>query len=286
MEGSTRRVFRGHGGVKLIGDAAGPADAPATVVFLHGGGQTRHSWHGSGGRLAEHGFQSLVLDARGHGESDWAPDGDYGLDAFVGDLCAVLDELSRPVALVGASMGGLTALRAAGGVAAERVAALVLVDVVPRMDREGGERIGGFMRANPDGFASLEEAADVVAAYLPHRPRPKDPRGLLKNLRLVAGRYHWHWDPAFIGNRRFGEAINDLDAMETAARAVRAPTLLVRGGSSEIVSEEGAQAFLAVKPDAEYVDVKGAHHMVAGDRNDAFATAVEEFLHRVLPAAR
>lgn len=181
-------------------------------------------------------------------------------------------------------MGGLTSLLAAGGMGSRsaNASAVVLVDVAPQLNSEGTAKIGAFMSGNPEGFASLEEVAETVSAYMPHRPRPKDPSGLLKNLRLVDGRYYWHWDPAFLGGKDFGRSVNNTERLEAAARAVTAPMLLVRGGASDVVSVEGAQALLAIKPEAEYVDVAGAHHMVAGDRNDAFGTAVEEFLHRVM----
>jgi non-heme chloroperoxidase len=143
------------------------------------------------------------------------------------------------------------------------------------------------MRSQPDGFSSLEEAADAVAAFLPHRPRPSDVSGLARNLRLEPdGRYRWHWDPAFMDANRLGEDVERPERFERAAAAVTAPMLLVRGGISEIVSEDGVRAFLRVAPSAEYVDVPGAGHMVAGDRNDIFTAAVVEFLSRRLGSSR
>jgi pimeloyl-ACP methyl ester carboxylesterase len=133
-----------------------------------------------------------------------------------------------------------------------------------------------------DGFASLEEVADAVAAYNPHRPRPKDLSGLRKNVRLREdGRWHWHWDPAFVGG---GGPIDEPrsytneDRLEAAAAALTLPTLLVRGRQSDVLSQEGARQLLALVPQAGYVDVGGAGHMVAGDRNDAFNEAVQGFL--------
>jgi non-heme chloroperoxidase len=137
------------------------------------------------------------------------------------------------------------------------------------------------MRAHPDGFATLEEAANAVAAYVPHRPRPKDLNGLRKNLRLGPdGRYRWHWDPRMMRDGR-PRATDNTARLEAAARALRVPTLLVRGRLSDVVSEDGARAFLALVPHAHYVDVSGAGHMVAGDRNDPFTDAVVRFLGEV-----
>jgi non-heme chloroperoxidase len=274
--------FRAANGIELAADVAGPYRGPL-VVLLHGGGQTRHAWGGTTHVLGGQGFLAVSLDLRGHGESDWAPDGDYGIDAHAADLRAVVAELGRPALLVGASLGGLTSLIAAGEAPRLDTPGIVLVDVTPRIDPGGRERIMEFMRSHPEGFASVEEAADAVSAFLPHRPRPKDVSGLAKNLRRDGdGRYRWHWDPAFMQANKLGKDTMNPERFEDAARTITAPTLLVRGGKSEIVSAEGVAAFQKVMPHAEYVDVPEARHMVAGDRNDVFSFAVVEFLLRIV----
>jgi pimeloyl-ACP methyl ester carboxylesterase len=264
-------------GLRLAADVSGPLGG-APVVFLHGGGQTRASWKRAVEAVAERGYRGISLDLRGHGDSGWATDGEYGLDRFADDLQAVVKVLGRAPVVVGASLGGLSSLLAVGerGVPAS---ALILVDVTPRIEPVGAQKIGAFMNGAPDGFGSVEEAADAVAAYLPHRPRPKDTSGLMKNLRERDGRLHWHWDPRFLANRRNGPT-DQQERLEAAARNLAIPTLLIRGGLSEIVSPEGAREFLALVPQAEFVDVTGADHMVAGDANDAFNAAVLDFIGR------
>jgi len=274
---ATPVTYEGDGGLRLTGDAYGdPSHSP--VVLLHGGGQTRHAWGGTAAALAADGWYALSLDLRGHGHSAWDPAGDYSVDALVRDLGCVLRRLGRAPVLVGASLGGLTALAFAGE-SGEPIAALVLVDIAPRVEPDGVQRIIEFMTGNPDGFATLEEAADVVADYSAHRSRPRDVSGLRKNLRLGGdGRYRWHWDPRMMSGDKRQSATRNPERMERCARALRVPTLLVRGRMSDIVSEAGAQAFLAMVPHARYADVSGAGHMVAGDRNDAFSSAVLAFL--------
>lgn len=256
------------------------------MVLLHGGGQTRHSWGSALSALADSGWCAFSVDLRGHGDSDWAEDGDYSLDAFAGDVTAIARSLGTPPALVGASLGGIASLAAVGEQRAERVAcAVVLVDVAPRIEVAGRERIGAFMTERvDDGFGSLEEVADALQRYNPHRPRPTDLSGLKKNLRQRDdGRWHWHWDPAFV-NGRFGASdetrtsLVDGDRLQQAARAIEEPTLLVRGRMSDLLSMEGVRELLELVPHAEFVDVAGAGHMVAGDRNDAFNDAVVRFL--------
>jgi non-heme chloroperoxidase len=271
-------TFEGRDGLRLAGDAYGDPAAPP-VVLLHGGGQTRHAWGGTAAALAHAGWHALALDLRGHGDSAWDEDGDYSVDALAADLRAVIAALDTPPAVVGASLGGITALLAEGEAPEPLTRAIVLVDVAPRVEPLGVHRIISFMTGKPEGFATLEEAADAVAAYNPHRPRPKDVSGLQKNLRRGAdGRYRWHWDPAVIGGSRRPNATQNPERQEDAARRLRVPTLLVRGRVSDLLSERGAQAFLALVPHAKYADVSGAGHMVAGDRNDAFTRAVVDFL--------
>jgi pimeloyl-ACP methyl ester carboxylesterase len=275
-EVETRR-FTGRGGLALEGDLRGDPEAPP-VLLLHGGGQTRHAWGGTAATLAERGWRTLALDARGHGRSDWDPDADYTLAAFAADVLAVLAELAGPPpVLVGASLGGLTSLFLEGEAAPGTARALVFVDIAPRLERQGADRIHAFMD-RPQGFTSLEEAADAIAAYNPHRPRPNDLRGLEKNLRRGDdGRWYWHWDPRFITGGGPTELV-DHARMSACARSLSVPTLLVRGRMSDILSEEGAREMLELVPHARYADVSGAGHMVAGDRNDAFTAAVVAFL--------
>lgn len=277
---STRR-YAGAQGLGLAADVGGDPGAPP-VILLHGGGQTRHSWGAAQRALVAQGFFVVNLDARGHGDSDWSPQADYSLDSLAADLRAVAATLARPPALVGASMGGATALYAVGHDAMP-ARALVMVDIVPRIEAEGAKKIGTFMRAHPRGFASVDEAAEAVAQYYPHRPRPKDPAGLMKNLRLRDdGRLHWHWDPHMLDQRRDPEPPSFTDQMLDACAGVHVPSLLVRGLKSDIVSDAGIAEFRARLPQLEVFDVEGAGHMVAGDRNDAFNDGVLAFLRRTL----
>ena len=269
--------FIGHAGLVLAGDAWGDPTA-SPVLLLPGGGQTRHSWRGTGRAIARAGWYAVSLDARGHGDSAWSEDGDYTIDAFAGDLRAVAATFARRPVVVGASLGGITAMVAEGETPGV-TAAVVLVDVAAKIEIAGAERVRAFMTAFPDGFASLEEAADVVSAYLPHRPRPRQLGGLTKSLRQGPdGRWRWHWDPRFLGGARPPSDVANPPRLAAAARGLAVPTLLVRGRQSDVLSEEGAADFLRLVPHARYVDVTDAGHMVAGDRNDLFTDAVLAFL--------
>lgn len=283
-------TFTGAAGNRLVADVFG--DSGPAVLLLHGGGQTRHAWRKTAEELALTGWNAYALDQRGHGDSDWVADGAYSFPNFAADAKAVARELyrrskTRP-AVIGASLGGIAALLAEGeserGSDDALFSALVLVDITPRVDPKGVDKVQGFMRAHAaEGFGSIEEAAEAVATYLPHRPRPKNHDGLKKNLRLSPdGRWRWHWDPDFIdGPRSVGRDREAVEALLVeAARRIRIPALLVRGGSSELVREADVKEFLGLVPHAQYVDVGGARHMVAGDRNDDFSSAVLGFLKK------
>ncbi len=284
-----KAIFTGASGNRLIADVFG--ESGPSVLLLHGGGQTRHAWRKTAERLAQAGWTAYALDQRGHGDSEWVADAAYAFADFAADAVAVADALAgrsgeRP-AVVGASLGGIAALLAEGE--AEKsgrgslFSQLVLVDVTPRVDSAGIDKIQGFMRAHGEGFRSVAEAAEAVAAYLPHRPRPRSHQGLKKNLRLYPdGRWRWHWDPRFMDGPRGGASKRQglEEALVAAARRIAIPALLVRGGASELVQEAHAQEYLELVPHADYVDVAEARHMVAGDSNENFSAAILEFLGR------
>jgi pimeloyl-ACP methyl ester carboxylesterase len=287
-DSSSRRPpgkVRIQAGVELVGESFGNPDDPL-VLLLHGGGQTRHAWRDTQQTLADARMYAIALDLRGHGESAWSEEGAYKLDAFVDDVERVIRTLGRPAALVGASLGGLTSLLVAGERDPSLVWALVLVDVAPRIEVEGRQRIMDFLLARPDGFASVEEAADEVERYALHRPRPRDPQGLMKNLRLGEdGRYRWHWDPKLFRGP-WPLDTTDEPRLEAAATRVQVETLLVRGALSDVLSPEGENRFLELVPHAVVADVAAAGHMVAGDNNAQFTGGVVDFLSEALRRRR
>lgn len=268
--------------LRLAGTIAG--DGPL-VLLLHGGGQTRHSWDRTVDRLVAAGYRALSLDMRGHGESGWAPPGRYRLNDYRDDIAAVLDHLPEAPAVVGASLGGVATMLAlgadpAGGARLARC--LVLVDVVPKLEDAGLRRVEQFMTSAPEGFASLDEAADAIARYRPGWPRPRSLDGLAKNLRLHPdNRYRWHWDPLVLDGMTDDEADRHR-VLADAARRVAVPTLLVRGGQSDVVSDEGTRELAALIPDVRVAEISGAGHMVAGDNNDLFGAAILPYLREHL----
>ena len=290
MDASTRiENFSGHDGLSLTVEhydaVAENSSHPAPIsrlIFTHGFGQNRLSWGTTALRLAAAGWPSMALDGRGHGDSAWSHDGSYELDHFVWDLTGLAHAYSasdgaKPI-LVGASMGGLLALLAQAE--ADLFSAIILVDVTPRWEAAGVSRIFDFMRAHPNGFASLEEAAAEVSRYLPHRD-PKNPERLRGHLRSGSdGRLRWHWDPRLLehipkASERY------IPRLEAAASLVRCPVLLLSGGKSDVVSASTIASFQALVPHAEHREISDATHMIVGDRNDQFSAEIERYLRRL-----
>ena len=278
---------KGSGGITLAAEITGnPAAMP--VLLAHGGGQTRRAWKRVTNDLANAGFCAIAFDMRGHGDSAWSEAGAYEMLDFATDLVAIAAEMDRKPAVVGASLGGLAGLLAEGVLAQGSFASLTLVDIAPRMEPDGVMRVVGFMEQHVEtGFASSEEAAEVIAGYMPHRGRRGTGAGLRHYLRQKDdGRFYWHWDPAFIRNIMAAKRSSpenqehQFKTLSDAAASLTLPLHLIRGGASDLVSEEAVAHLMQVAPHTEYTDIAGATHMVVGDANDAFSAAIIQFLIR------
>jgi pimeloyl-ACP methyl ester carboxylesterase len=274
--------FDGADGQTLVADVhqpTHPRDGSPAVLFLHGGGQTRGSWTPTADRISQEGWRAVCIDQRGHGDSPWRSDGRYDNGDFAADLARAADLWPRPV-VVGASLGGLAGLLAAGELDLD-LAGLVVVDVVVSNNVEGSDRIRAFMTSHPEGFADVEEAAGAVAQYLPGRTPPKSTSGLLRNLRLREdGRYHWHWDPRFLDHDR-GRSEGARKRLADAARQIQVPVMLIRGGKSELLEDENVAELQELIPHAQVETIAHARHMVAGDDNQTFGDAVVRFLEEI-----
>ncbi|AEI50952.1 alpha/beta fold hydrolase [Runella slithyformis] len=277
--------FETEPGFYIYAEGWGDVSAPP-LLLLHGGGQTHHSWGDTARALAERGWYAVTYDARGHGSSSWSVKGNYLVDALVSDLNHIIHQIGGKPALIGASMGGITAMILEGEVQG-MASAIVLADIAPKAEQKGIERIFAFMSAHLEsGFASLEEAAAAVAAYLPQRAKEYNYSRLEKNLRFRNGRYYWHWDPTMLKawkNATPDQQTAHEDRMFSAAQQLKVPTLIVRGGMSDVVSDRVMAEFLDAVPHVRSLTVSGAGHMVAGDSNHAFTRAVIQFLEEVYP---
>lgn len=263
-------------GLQLAVETFHPAGDPV-LLFAHGMGQTRGAWSGAAEVLAAQGCRCVSFDHRGHGESDRVPDGQYRIEQFADDLVRLARAQPQPPILVGASMGGLLGLATAGE-ESPPYRALVLVDITPRWESAGVERILAFMQAHPDGFADFTEAAERIAAYLPQRRERKSEQQLRPLLREGAdGRLRWHWDPTLLTSVA-SESERYQPLLHAAAVKVEIPVLLLSGARSDVVSRATIEEFLQLVPHARHVELAQATHMVAGDANDAFTREILHFV--------
>ena len=194
--------------------------------------------------------------------------------------------------LVGASWGGLCSIILEGTYQLSK--AVILVDITHEIEAAGAQRVVGFMQSKPNGFATLEEAADAVAMYQPHRKKPRDLSGLKKNLKRSedGSRYVWKWDTNFLNFEWHAKETEQQEELKKLAREIedqmrrslsnlsRVPVLLIRAQHSDIVSDSTVQKFLQILPHADFVTVENARHMVAGDSNDEFTQTVLQYIDR------
>ena len=255
-----------------------------TILFLHGVGLTARTWDLVCLGLRQD-FHCLALDQRGHGDTQWATDGDYDTEALTADVHALVNELELDrFFLVGHSMGGMVALSYAT-TAAARLRGLVLVDSAP------GERtpspssaapasnsVFNFM-AGPAELDSVDDFVERAVAFNPLRDRRLLRRSLLYNLRqLPDGRWTWKYDRGHILGRDRAKMVARRRALWDALAAVRTPTLVVRGARSESLSDATAAEFAASLPDGRWEIVADAGHTIQGDNPRGLLQAVGPFL--------
>jgi len=253
----------------------GSADKPP-LILLHGMGQTCHTWDFFSAAMSPQ-FHVLAFDQRGHGDTDWAPDRNYSRSAMVSDVAAFTQALGlERFFLAGMSMGGMNSLCFAADYP-QSVEALVVVDIGPRIEKEGVRHIRDFM-SNHTEFSDLDEAAAVIHRFNPRRPLEAIRKfTCVYNLKqLPSGKWTWKYDTYFRDGHRPPDA-QMHDQLAAAARRIKCPTLLVKGAESDVFSLEGARELQQLVPDSQFALVAKAGHSVMGDNPAGFESAVRDF---------
>ena len=251
--------------------------ANPTVLMLHGVSQQAHSWDFISLPLSPD-YHVLALDQRGHGDSDWAPDGDYTLDAMVDDLDAVVSALGLDgkFHLMGHSMGGrnsfVWASRHPGA-----LKSLTIVDTGPETASRGRQRIRNFQEL-PDNLDTLEEFADRIQEYT-GRTREQVLGALKYSIRQGAdGKWTWKYDRVI---RQGGRRDNfEPEQLWECWRRIDCPTLVTRGDRSDIFADETLQRMGREIADCTTVTVSNAGHLVQGDNPPEFLAAARAHLAR------
>ena len=250
-------------------------DGSPELVLLHGGGQNAHTWDTVALALNR---PLVAIDLPGHGHSDWREDHDYGPVTSAPAVATAMRELAPDAEmLVGMSLGGVTAIR----VAAEDpdlVRRLAIVDVTPGVDEAKAEPIIAFL-SGPERFESFDEILERTVQFNPTRTVSSLRRGVLHNAKEEPdGSWTWRYDPV----RAWKEvaerpAVAFVDLWDDVAR-IKAPTLLIRGGLSGVVTDDDVAEVRRHKPDAEVMTVDDAGHSIQGDKPVELARILEEFL--------
>ena len=244
------------------------------VVMLHGGSQQAHSWDFVSLPLSED-YHIIAMDQRGHGDSDWAPDGDYTIEAHQRDVDGFVAALGiSDFHLIGHSMGGRNSYVWASR-NSDKLRSLVIVDTGPVAQSRGRNRIQNF-RELPDELDSFEEFADRVQEYT-GRSREQTLGALKYSIRQRPdGKWSWKYDKLLRTPGRQGPVWSQEQLWEAVAK-ITCPTLVVRGGNSDIFADETMQEMRKVIPNCEIVTVPDAGHLVAGDNPVDFLAALRSF---------
>lgn len=264
-------------GVRLRVLDWGAPDAPP-LLFLHGGGLHAHSWDLVCAALAPQ-YRCLAIDLRGHGDSDWAPDGDYRVATFAADVAEAWRQLRhdrRAPAVIGSSFGGVAALHAVEhGWLTPSV--LVLVDITPDLNIERSHHIRAF--TEPVELPTVEAFVERARAYNSRRPEELLRHSLRQNLREVpGGGWTWKYDPARMADADFAAMAEEHAALWDGLGRVTCPTVVVHGERSRIVTAAEAETFAAALPHGRAVHVAQAGHTVHGDNPRAFLAVLREAL--------
>ncbi len=281
--------FVPHSGEVKSGDVTlrytewGDSTAPR-LLLLHGFAQTAHAWDLVALSLADR-FHVISLDQRGHGDSDWAPDGDYSPEAQQRDLDAVLEHLGDdPLIPVGLSMGGRNAFTLASR-RPETASALVVVDTGPRTVKRGRSRIRDFVTM-PDVLDSFDEFVDRVHAYVPHRSMEQIRLSLLNNIReMPDGRWTWKYDRLLRDPNYRRPTVSEEETWELWS-SITCPTMIVRGSESDVLDEETVAEMVNRLPGTVDVEVPEAGHLVPGDNPAGFVNEVKPWLEKVTKPGR
>jgi pimeloyl-ACP methyl ester carboxylesterase len=225
-------------------------------------------------------YRCIAFDQRGHGDSEWSYEFDYRVEAHVGDIAALIDALeSAPLVIVGMSLGGLNGLNYALQ-RPDSVSALVAVDVGPWVNIDAGLPIREFMQE----VAALDRFEEIVAAALRLNPR-RDARVLRHSLwhnlrRCPDGRLMWKTDLRRTSERGAIVA-TALASLRERIHHLRCPTLVVRGGDSQILRESDARRFAEAVSRGRWLTIEGAGHTVQGDQPKALIEALSRFLDEI-----
>lgn len=247
------------------------------IVLLHGLRGHAHVWEDVAASLCGD-YHVYAMDQRGRGDTDHAPGGDYSTDAFVADLAGFVDAIGLDkFILFGHSMGGRNSM-AFGGKYPDRLECLCIVDIGPRIEPSGGNRITEELRGLPPQFDSFEDALAHVQGGNRFASESVMRRRLGgQTYTTDDGKIGWKFDPEIREQRINGTAAPAVDLWPALER-ITCPTLVVRGTETDLLTEETAQQMVDTLAQGTLVEIERAGHMVFEDNPSDFIAAVKGWL--------
>ncbi len=252
------------------------------ALFLHGGGLTAHTW-GLVCLALRRDLHCIALDQRGHGDSEWSPGCDYSIESNVGDIAGFIDQLTfDKLVLVGMSMGGIHSIAYAAR-HSKRLKALVIVDTGPDVRVENVRRTAEFISA-PAELDSVDEFVERALKFNPMRDRSVLEHSIIHNLRMLPnGKVTWKYDRRHRSSTTTEDVVENLRNLWDAVPYIKCPTLVVKGGLSQRLSDDDAERLATTLPDGRWVTVEDAGHTVQGDNPRLLIEVIRGFLAE-LPA--
>ncbi len=253
------------------------AEGAPPLVLLHGLRGHARVWEDVAEALCGD-YHVYALDQRGRGDTDHAPGGDYSTDAFVADLAGFVDAIGLDkFILFGHSMGGRNSMAFAGE-NPERLERLCIVDIGPRIEPAGGNRITEELRSLPPQFDNFEDALAHVQTGNRFASESVMRRRLGgQTYETSDGKIGWKFDPAIREQRINGTAAPAADLWPALERIV-CPTLVVRGTETDLLTEETARQMIDTLAQGTLVEIERAGHMVFEDNPADFIAAVKNWL--------
>jgi pimeloyl-ACP methyl ester carboxylesterase len=262
------------------------------VVLLHGGALTAHTWDMACLLLRDK-YHIIAPDQRGHGDTGWSTDEQLAAnsDLMSDDTIQFIDHLGYDrISLVGMSMGGMNSIRYAAK-HQDRLDALCIVDIAPETMRTGIVEMEQF-RYDTETMDHFQDFLDRAQKMVPHRAAAHLEYSLLHSLKPTEeGRWTWKQDnrgrravdaPNLSKDEMKAASETRADAMWDDLKAIKTPTLLMRGGISNVLALDAAESVAEGMPDCRLVEIPGAGHRVQGDNPKDFATELDSFLSATL----
>ncbi|HEV3331639.1 MAG TPA: alpha/beta hydrolase [Bryobacteraceae bacterium] len=241
------------------------------LIMLHGIGRVAHSFDHIAPRFRS-AYHVIAMDLRGHGDSDWSPDGAYLVEDYVKDLDAFVTKLDlHAVVLLGNSTGGRV-VQVYAGMHPERVARLVVEDVGPQRTNEIASGFARRVEQEDKGWASEDE---LVASLMRGGSRVSEE--LQRNYahfgsrRRADGRIVWKRDPNLV------KGFVPTDLWRFVSK-IQCPTIYILGGASNIVPPETQKQLKETLPDCQIVIMPGLGHYPHQEAPAEYIRLVQQFL--------